>query len=298
LTTIGSLFSGVGGIELGLESIGLGPVLWQCDADPAARAVLAAHRPGVQVFEDVREIDAKSAAPVGIVCGGFPCQPHSVAGRRRGTSDARWLWPQFQRIVAELCPPIVFIENVPGLRTSGLRDVLAGLASLGFDAQWDCFTASEVGAPHIRRRLFVLAYTDRAALGLQLGRRRGSGGKEAPLARLDGRAQHLADADGKGQLLQAAELFAGGIGPGHRCEALADAPGPGLAIGIKQPARQKRAPSKRGRSQGHPWPAEPDVGRVAYGVPARTHRLRLLGNACVPAQAAHAFLTLATRALV
>lgn len=157
--TIGSLFSGIGGLEMGLGACGMGPVVWQCDSDPYARAVLAEHWPDVRRYNDVKEIDG-NAARVDLVCGGFPCQPHSLAGKRRGMSDARWLWPEFARIIADVRPSAVFIENVPGLRTSGLSTVLADLAALGFDAEWGCFSACEVGAPHSRRRLFVLAYSD------------------------------------------------------------------------------------------------------------------------------------------
>jgi DNA (cytosine-5)-methyltransferase 1 len=157
--SIGSLFSGVGGLELGLEACGLGPVLWQCDSDPAARAVLARHWPEVRRYEDVREVITGAVAPVAVLCGGFPCQPVSVAGKRQGQKDPRWLWPFFAAVVARLRPGLVFIENVPGLRSAGLRDVLADLADLGYDAQWDVFSAAEVGAPHLRRRFFLLAHT-------------------------------------------------------------------------------------------------------------------------------------------
>jgi site-specific DNA-cytosine methylase len=122
--SVGSLFSGIGGLERGLEMCGLGPVMWQCEIDPCARAVLAEHWPDVRRYDDVREIDA-SVARTDVVAGGFSCQPHSVAGRRRGTSDARWIWPEFARIINVVRPRYVFIENVPGLRSSGLRDVLA-----------------------------------------------------------------------------------------------------------------------------------------------------------------------------
>ncbi len=262
--TIGSLFSGIGGLELGLESLGLGPVLWQCDSDPLARAVLAKHWPNVTRYEDVRKMDG--ATRVSLVCGGFPCQPHSLAGKRKGTSDERWLWPAFAAIIERARPLGVFIENVPGLRTSGLRDVLAGLADLGFDAEWDYFSAAEVGAPHIRRRLFILAHTNGEPFWLEHRRRRGQGRKETALALLDG-------------------------GTGN----VADAYGTRLEVGSEQSARQQCAPAQRGRAFANPWPVEPDVGRVAYGVPARAHRLRLLGNSCVPQQAALAFRTLAAR---
>lgn len=177
--TIGSLFSGIGGLELGLERAGLGPVLWQAEWDPYCRAVLRRHWPSASRFADVREVTS-GAARVDVVCGGFPCQPVSVAGQRLAQADERWLWPEFARIIRDVEPRAVVVENVPGLRTAGLRDVLADLADLGFDAEWTCVAAGEdpqrthgwphAGAPHERRRLFLVAtHPDRAEVREQQG---------------------------------------------------------------------------------------------------------------------------------
>jgi len=302
--TIGSLFSGIGGLERGLQMAGCGPVLWHCDSDPCARAVLAEHHPGVKIYEDVREVDA-TAQPVGLVCGGFPCQPHSLAGRRKGTADARWLWPEFARVVAEVRPGLVFIENVPGLRTSGLRDVLAGLATLGFDAVWDCFSAAEVGAPHIRQRLFVLAYADRVSLGLQPGRSRGASGASKDVARLHGINGHVANATCPTGRSEARAAIGGGSGQAPETSVRHRPGGGGRALADTNGQRQLQqggsfGPQWRWASdcgcQTHAWTAEPDVGRVAHGIPGRVDSLRLLGNAVVPQQAAHAFRVLSARA--
>jgi DNA (cytosine-5)-methyltransferase 1 len=153
--TIGSLCSGIGGLELGLERAGLGRVSWQVEADGYCREVLAKHWPDAARHEDVRT--ARGLGPVDVVCAGFPCQPVSVAGKRRGQSDERWLWPHIARTIGEVAPSIVVLENVLGLRSSGLRDVLADLAALGFDAEWADLNAWHVGAPHLRRRLFIAA---------------------------------------------------------------------------------------------------------------------------------------------
>lgn len=152
---IGSLFSGIGGLELGLERAGLGRTVWQVEWDPYCRAVLAKHWPDVERYGDVREFHPPGR--VDVICGGFPCQPWSVAGKQRGADDERHLWPEFARIVEEAQPTIVIGENVPGLRARGLRVVLGDLARLGFNAEWAVLSAAEVGAPHIRRRLFVVA---------------------------------------------------------------------------------------------------------------------------------------------
>jgi DNA (cytosine-5)-methyltransferase 1 len=110
------------------------------------------------VWSDLVSFDGRPwRGVVDIVTAGFPCQPFSSAGARRGTSDPRWLWPHIQRIIEEVGPGFVFLENVPGLVRSGLGPVLSGLAALGFDAEWDLFSAEEVGACHIRKRFFLLA---------------------------------------------------------------------------------------------------------------------------------------------
>lgn len=156
--TIGSLFSGIGGLELGLERAGLGRIAWQCEIDPFCRRVLAKHWPDVVRHEDVREVTRGTATQVSVLCGGFPCQDVSLAGRGGGLAGARsGLWFEYARIIAELVPEIVVIENVLGLRTRGLRRVLADLSDLGFDAEWCDFWAWDVGAPHRRARIFIVA---------------------------------------------------------------------------------------------------------------------------------------------
>jgi len=160
--TFGSLFSGIGGIDLGLERAGM-RVKWQCEIDPFCRKVLAKYWPGVLQYKDVRRLNGGIC--VDLICGGFPCQPVSVAGKRKGTSDDRWLWPEFDRIISAIKPKIVLIENVPGLRTKGLNIVLNDLNELGFNAEWSNFRASEIGAPHLRNRLYIVAtHPDRIKL--------------------------------------------------------------------------------------------------------------------------------------
>jgi DNA (cytosine-5)-methyltransferase 1 len=159
MLTIGSLFSGIGGLELGLERAGLGPVIWQAESGPYARKVLARHWPGVPIYEDVRDIDERAPRP-DLICGGFPCQPVSRSGRRRAQADERWLWPEYARIVRILRPRYAFVENVPGLLDGGIGDVLRDLAALGFDAEWDVAGACAVGGTMHRERVWLLAYAD------------------------------------------------------------------------------------------------------------------------------------------
>jgi DNA (cytosine-5)-methyltransferase 1 len=269
--SIGSLFSGIGGLELGLERSGLGRVVWQVEKDAYCRTVLAQHWPEVERYEDVREFHPPGS--VDVLCGGFPCQPWSVAGKQLGAADERHLWPEFARIIDEAQPTIVVGENVPGLRTRGLRPVLLDLAALGFDVEWTDIRASDVGAPHRRERLFIIAI-------------RGQGALE-PGWLGSACAGVLADPD------CAREQQPKGISHGrrrwtrHRGEEgngsqLAHANGAGLEVGRKQHARPERATPQRGGPSRDAWAVEPDVGRVAHGVPSRVDRLRCLGNAVVP----------------
>lgn len=167
---LGSLCSGVGALDLGLEhGLGATPV-WQVETDSYCRSVLARHWPTTERLEDVRSVGAATLAPVDCVAAGFPCQPASVAGKRKAQADERWLWPQVARIVEELCPPLCVFENVLGLRTAGMRDVLSDLAALGFDVEWSDLSAFELGAPHLRRRLFFVAsHPERVELRQQPG---------------------------------------------------------------------------------------------------------------------------------
>ncbi len=228
---IGSLFSGIGGLELGLARATGGHVIWQAEKDPYARKVLAKHWPGVRCYEDVKEIDETAERPE-IICGGFPCQDISIAGKGAGLDGERsGLWWEFHRIVRALGPRYVFVENVAALANRGLTTVLGAMAELGFDAEWDVFQAAQVGAHHLRARVFIL-FAHPVLKGLE-----GHGGKR----RL-----------GQGQ---------GEVEVGRPC----------------------------------PWAIEPNVGRVAHGVPHRSHRLRCLGNAVVPQVAEVAWHTLMGR---
>lgn len=162
---IGSLFAGIGGLELGLEWAGVGHTVWQVERDPFCRKVLAKHWPDAQRFEDVREVGAHNLPPVDVICGGYPCQPFSVAGKRQGENDERHLWPEFARILGELRPRFAVLENVAGHLSLGFGRVLGDLADLGYDAEWSCFRSCAVGTPFTRPRLFVLAYPNREQLG-------------------------------------------------------------------------------------------------------------------------------------
>lgn len=154
---VGSLFSGIGGLDLGLERASM-TVVWQSEIDPYASQVLAKHWPHVPNLGDITTIDWSTVEPVDLICGGYPCQPFSLAGVRRGESDPRHLWPFMLNAIRDLRPRFALLENVPGHLSLGFDTVLADLTSIGFDAEWSTLSACSMGAPHRRRRLYVLAY--------------------------------------------------------------------------------------------------------------------------------------------
>jgi DNA (cytosine-5)-methyltransferase 1 len=165
-----SLFAGIGGFDLGLERTGGFKTVAFCEIDPFCRRVLARHWPGVPCYDDVRELTRATLRGDGVrpnfICAGFPCQDASVAqgpwGKRTGIDGARTgLWRDVVRLAAEILPDGMLLENVPGLLSAGFGTVLGDLAELGFDAEWHCISASAVGAPHRRNRLWIVAYPRR-----------------------------------------------------------------------------------------------------------------------------------------
>lgn len=244
---VGSLFSGIGGLDLGLERAGM-RVVWQAEIQPYAAAVLARHWPGVPNLGDVTAIDWDQVERPDLVCGGFPCQPVSVAGLRRGSDDERWLWPEVHRAVRHLRPRFVLLENVPGLLDGWLGPVLGDLAASGYDTEWDCLPAAAFGAPHLRDRVFVVAYAQHP--GHQDEPRPRPADTDGPSARPLRPGADVADAHRSGRIEQR--------GPG--------------AVFAEQPAVERFGW----------WCVEPPVGRMADGISHRVDRLRSLGNSVVP----------------
>jgi len=157
---VGSLFSGVGGLELGLERAGM-EVVWQAEADKQARSVLKKHWPNVYQFEDVK--DVRDARPVDVICGGFPCQDLSVAGKRKGMAGERsGLWWEFHRIISECKPRWVVVENVPGLLSSNegkdMLHLVESLEELGYGWAYRIFDSQHFGVAQRRRRVFIVGY--------------------------------------------------------------------------------------------------------------------------------------------
>ena len=158
--TFGSLFAGIGGLDLGFERCGF-ECRWQVEIEPYAIKVLEKHWPNVHRERDINECSKENLKKVDIIAGGFPCQDISYAGRGAGLDGERsGLFFQAVRLVCELRPRVVVLENVAGLLTRGLDRVLGTLAEVGYDAEWHCIPAAAVGAPHIRDRVFVIAYSE------------------------------------------------------------------------------------------------------------------------------------------
>lgn len=226
MLTVGSLFSGIGGLELGLERTEHFTTKWQVENDTYATRVLERHWPNAKRWDDVQTFPLNTTSArewyVDLICGGFPCQDISYAGRGAGLAGERsGLFYEAARIIGILEPRYVLLENVSALLGRGLGNVLGTLASFGYDAEWHCIPAAAVGAPHIRDRLFILAYWTCSD-----------------------------DAASREESRRASPQFRNLRGRDRECRGW--------------------------------WAPEPDVGRVAHGVPARVHRLKCLGNAVVP----------------
>jgi DNA (cytosine-5)-methyltransferase 1 len=160
MMTVGSLFSGIGGFELGLERTGGFKTVWQCEIDPFCLKVLAKHWPDVKRFTDIKRMGVDEEIPcVDVICGGFPCQDISCAGKGAGIHAERsGLWWEMLRIIRLVRPRFVLVENVAALLNRGLDEVLGSLAESGYDAEWQVLSADMFGAPHKRRRMFIIAY--------------------------------------------------------------------------------------------------------------------------------------------
>ncbi len=337
------LFSGIGGFSLGLESAGLVETVAFCDFDKYCQQVLNKNFPGVPVYGDVKELNhdklkADGINQIDIITGGYPCQPFSVAGRKKGEQDPRHVWPEMFRLIKELRPTWVIGENVGGHIKLGLDTVLENLESEGYSARTFSISASSVGANHKRERVWIVGYSTnnrrnestsdsqtRRAFGQseeggmrQLERasdvensRRSIGREQSPgnsegigrwsfetsewstdtnqIPRSSEGAEIMADSDEmQRQLLrgqqseQRQETFEGtSNGSGTPCEDCnatnSDCPR------LKEQRRSFTTEEENETSQcGRWWDVEPDVGRVANGIPKRVDRLKCLGNSVVP----------------
>jgi DNA (cytosine-5)-methyltransferase 1 len=222
--TVGSLFSGIGGLDLGLERAGM-KVIWQSEIDPYCCNVLRKHWPEVPNHGNIKEIDWQTVQRPDVICGGYPCQPFSTAGKRHGENDPRHLWPWVRQTISILQPKYAILENVPGHRSLGGLTVIGDLAQIGYDAEWRIVSAAGLGANHLRKRLIIVANP---------AGRHGRNTQPQRMAAIFGQTAELGKRD----------CFT--------------------------------------RTHSDWWKSEPNVGRVAHGIPNRVDRLRGLGNAVVP----------------
>ncbi len=161
MLTVGSLFAGIGGFDLGLERTGGFQVKWQVEIDEYCQRILAKHWPHVKRYGDIRTIT--NVERVDVLCGGFPCQDISFAGKGAGLAGERsGLWFEYLRIIRLVRPLWVIVENTAALLIRGMDTILAGLAAAGFDAEWSVLRASDFGAPHERERVYILAYANQS----------------------------------------------------------------------------------------------------------------------------------------
>jgi DNA (cytosine-5)-methyltransferase 1 len=293
------LFSGIGGFSLGLERSGNFESSAFCEIEPYCRAVLKKHWPNVTVYEDVKELSKERLAADGLaidaICGGFPCQDISTAGRGAGLAGERsGLWFEFHRLIKEIKPQVAIIENVSALRSRGLDEVLRSLAEIGYDAEWHCIPASAVGAHHQRDRIWIMAYPNSAQCQ---GDGLSSGIHPKYFGAWYGNLEASSLADTNNQLWRSQSPISSGERTGSRDQLgwsgseMADSTslGPQRQGMYGRPINPETDQDRKtnwsingGKGTSRVWDTEPDVGRVAHGVPNRVDRLRALGNAVVP----------------
>jgi DNA (cytosine-5)-methyltransferase 1 len=296
---VGSLFAGIGGFDLGFERAGY-DIRWQVEIDPWARAVLAKHWPHVHRHDDISTAGAHNLETVDVLCGGFPCQDISLAGKGAGIADGTrsGLWSEYARLIRELRPRYVVVENVAALLARGLGRVVGDLAACGYDAEWDCIPAAAVGAPHRRDRLWLVAYSSRREQGWWNESQWRPHRRDADASRhgAEGRTSDVADANGQrcvwgGQQEPTRQQGArgdiadgGGKGRASTTSTSSDAEPVGIGLQGIIFAGAAARPTYRSSLRRHSgwWAVEPAICRVVDGLPNRSHRLRGLGNAIVP----------------
>ena len=255
------LFSGIGGFSLGLEATGGFETVAFCDIDQYPRQVLQKHWPHVKQYEDIKELNyerlkADGLLPIDIITGGYPCQPFSVAGRKKGEDDPRHLWPEYFRLVKECRPTWIIGENVSGHIKLGLDTVISDLESEDYTVRPFSISASSIGANHQRERVWIVANSRRPRGPWSELREENENETRKENAnqfeRSSSTSSSSADTNGKGSQRYGSEY------------------------------ELRKSQEERKTSWSRWWEFEPNVGRVAYGIPKRVDRLKSLGNSLVP----------------
>jgi DNA (cytosine-5)-methyltransferase 1 len=280
------LFSGIGGFALAANAAGFRTSVF-CEQDEYCTKVLRRHWPTVPIIPDIRDFDGSKWRGAGLLTGGFPCQPFSVAGEQRGEEDDRALWKEMFRVIKEARPRFVLAENVAGLINMALDDVLSQLEGEGYTTGAVVLPACAVNAPHRRDRVWICAYSKGASTGqvFQQGgglpfKSGGMGGSKDVAHAKHKERQETGPSGGreKEKRNPSADAFTG-------CGGAEDVAHANSERGCGG-EREREYATDAGEPSGSPelrnWDTEPDVGRVAHGIPHRTHRLKALGNAIVP----------------
>jgi len=295
------LFSGIGGFALALEKVGFKTVGF-CEVDPYCRLLLQKHWKGVTIHNDIKKLEAKDIKePIDILTGGFPCQPYSVAGKQKGTDDNRYLWPDMFRVIKEIKPTFIIAENVRGIVNiqDGMvfETVCSDLESEGFEIQPFIIPAAGVGAPHKRERVWIVGYSEHN--GSLTAKIRG-GNKETNAGSQKGENQTIKSQrtsrsnndeimeNSRRALRQGAKFSKENANESrqenaNQLERSSSTPEHNVADskGVHVQGQQSGSGQEQSRRESW-WEFEPNVGRVANGVPGRVHRLKGLGNSIVP----------------
>lgn len=262
------LFSGIGGFSLGLERAGMETVAF-CEIEEYPRKILKKHWPHVPIFEDVRKLKGEQLGAIDVICGGFPCQPFSVAGKQRGKNDDRHLWPEMFRLLQETRPRWLIGENVAGFITMALDDVLSDLESEGYTCQTFIIPACAVGGIHRRDRVWIVANTEHyGALTTEK-----SGSKRPPI--FDN--QKREDKTGKFERVCSSSNVADSSSLGQSRQG-----SHGQPIDTKA-SQEKETDNAFNDVSGYiRTPTEPSIRHRNDGLPENVARLKALGNAVVP----------------
>jgi len=276
--TVGSLFAGIGGFDLGFEREGY-EVRWQVEIDEYCQKVLAKHWPHVPRYDDVRDCGLHNLEPVDVITGGFPCQDLSVAGKQEGLDGERSaLWWDYHRIISELRPRFAVVENVPNLLNRGIDQVCGSLAEIGYDAEWHIVSAADMGAPHLRKRVWLCTWpmADSKCSEYGVEKRASSGQERQPADTL----QPAVLSCGNGAISPKGAGTSGAMADSS--SVFSDGCNDYVEYGKSEVSEFGNGDSSARRGDSHRWATEPAVGRVADGLPDRVDRLKGLGNAIVP----------------